>query len=169
MPIDLARTAASLDGAPGTLMTGEVTRPIEGARALIVYATIGMLFGIVITKSEVISWFRIQEMFRFQSFHMYGIMASAVAVAMLGTRLIARSGATSLNGETIAVPDKILGSGTRYWAGGTLFGLGWAMVGACPGPLFALVGNGVSVMLVAMLSALVGTWAYGMLRDRLPH
>ena len=145
------------------------TRARGSAQALFTYVMLGTLFGIVITKSEVISWFRIQEMFRFQSFHMYGVMCSAVVMAWLGLLLLRRSGAQSLTGEPIVVPAKIMGRGTRYWAGGTLFGVGWALVGACPGPLFALIGNGVSVMLVATLSALAGTWSYGMLRDRLPH
>lgn len=169
MHIDTTRAAATTQDADGEVITGDFVRSSDGARTLIMYATLGTLFGIVLTKSEVISWFRIQEMFRFQSFHMYGIMASAVAVAFTGVQLIRRLGITSMRGEPIAVPAKVMGRGTRYWAGGTLFGLGWAMVGACPGPLFALVGNGVSVMLVAIGSALVGTWAYGMLRDRLPH
>ena len=169
MHIDTTRAAATTQDADGEVITGDSVRSSDGARTLIMYATLGTLFGIVLTKSEVISWFRIQEMFRFQSFHMYGIMASAVAVAFTGLQLIRRLGITSMRGEPIAVPAKVMGRGTRYWAGGTVFGLGWAMVGACPGPLFALVGNGVSVMLVAIGSALVGTWAYGMLRDRLPH
>ena len=169
MHIDTTRAAATTQDADGEVITGDFVRSSDDARTLIMYATLGTLFGIVLTKSEVISWFRIQEMFRFQSFHMYGIMASAVAVAFTGVQLIRRLGITSMRGEPIAVPAKVMGRGTRYWAGGTLFGLGWAMVGACPGPLFALVGNGVSVMLVAIGSALVGTWAYGMLRDRLPH
>ena len=169
MHIDTTRGAATAQDADRALMTGEFARSMDGARMLIVYGMLGALFGIVITKSEVISWFRIQEMFRFQSFHMYGIMASAVVVAFGGVQLLQRSGIRSMRGEPIAVPAKVMGRGTRYWAGGTLFGLGWAMLGACPGPLFALVGNGVSVMLVAMGSALLGTWAYGMMRDRLPH
>ena len=144
-------------------------RTRDSALTLLAYLMLGTLFGIVITKTEVISWFRIQEMFRFQSFHMYGVMCSAVVVSWLGLFLLRRSGVPSLTGHSIVVPAKIMGRGTRYWAGGTLFGIGWALVGACPGPLFALIGNGVSVMLVATLSALAGTWSYGMLRDRLPH
>ncbi len=138
-------------------------------RALTMYLVLGALFGIVLTKSEVISWFRIQEMFRFQSFHMYGIIGTAVLVAAIGLQVIERLGLRAMNGEPIVVPPKTMGRGTRYWLGGTLFGLGWALVGACPGPLFALVGNGVGVMAVALLSALAGTWAYGALRPRLPH
>ena len=138
-------------------------------RGLLVYLGLGTLFGIILTKSEVISWFRIQEMFRFQSFHMYGIIGSAVVVAALSLQLIKRSGVRALDGQAIVIPPKVMGTGTRYWVGGTLFGLGWALVGACPGPLFALLGNGVGVILVPLLSALAGTWSYGALRPRLPH
>jgi uncharacterized protein len=169
MHTTLPRHTTALDESDDAPMTGEIMRTSDSVRALGVYAALGTLFGIVITKSEVISWFRIQEMFRFQSAHMYGVMATAVATALIGQQLIRRLGIASISGEPIEVPDKVMGRGTRYWAGGTLFGLGWAMVGACPGPLFALVGSGVSVMLVAIVSALVGTWSYGALRDRLPH
>lgn len=133
------------------------------------YMVLGALFGVVLIKSEVVSWFRIQEMFRFQSFHMYGIIGAAVVVAGLALQLVRRTDARSLNGEPIVIPPKIMGASTRYWLGGTLFGLGWGLVGACPGPLFALVGSGVSVMLVTLLSAMAGTWCYGALRSRLPH
>jgi uncharacterized membrane protein YedE/YeeE len=138
-------------------------------RGLIPFFFVGILFGIVLTKSEVISWFRIQEMFRFQSFHMYGIIGSAVVTAMIGLQIIRRLKLRSLDGQPIVIPPKTMGTGTRYWAGGTIFGLGWGLIGACPGPLFALLGNGIGVMIVAILSALVGTWCYGALRTRLPH
>lgn len=134
-----------------------------------VYLLLGMALGIVFTKSEVISWFRIQEMFRFQSFHMYGIIGSAIVVGMISVHLIKRHQAKDLDGNPIAIPPKELGRGTRYWLGGTLFGLGWALTGACPGPMFALVGNGVFVILVAVASAIAGTWVYGLLRPSLPH
>jgi uncharacterized membrane protein YedE/YeeE len=136
---------------------------------LFVYLVLGIAFGIVLTRSEVLSWFRIQEMFRFQSFRMYGIIGSAFATAALSIVLIKKSTLKSASGEAIAIPRKALGTGARYGIGGTIFGLGWALTGACPGPLFALVGNGVSVMAVAVLSALLGTWVYGLLRPRLPH
>jgi hypothetical protein len=136
---------------------------------LLVYLLLGIAFGIVLTRSEVLSWFRIQEMFRFQSFRMYGIIGSAIATAALSIALIKKSALKSASGEAIAIPKKELGSGARYAIGGTIFGLGWAFAGACPGPLFALIGNGVSVMIVAVLSALLGTWTYGLLRPRLPH
>ena len=145
-------------------------KPARTDRAMLpVYLALGIGFGIVLTKSEAVSWYRIQEMFRFQSFHMYGIMGSALAVASLGLWVIRRRGLRSLSGEPIVVPPKVMGSGTRYAVGGTLFGLGWALTGACPGPLMALVGSGVSVMLVTIASAVVGTWTYGALRGRLPH
>lgn len=133
------------------------------------YLALGVFFGVVITKAEVISWFRIQEMFRFQSFHMYGVLGAAVAVAAASVALIKRSGVRTRTGEAITIPDKEMGTGVRYAVGGTLFGFGWALTGACPGPIFALIGSGVSVMVVAFLSAVAGTWVYGALRSRLPH
>ncbi len=136
---------------------------------LVPYLVLGMLFGVVLTKSEVISWFRIQEMFRFQAFHMYGIIGSAIVVAALGLQIIKRRGLRSMDGTPIAIPPKALGGGTRYWLGGTIFGLGWGLVGACPGPLFALLGNGVWIITVVIASAVAGTWTYGALRPRLPH
>jgi uncharacterized membrane protein YedE/YeeE len=108
-------------------------------------------------------------MFRFQSFHMYGVMGSAVLTAALSLQLIKRLRIRSLGGEPIVVVPKSLGSGTRYWVGGTLFGLGWGLVGACPGPLFALIGAGLTAMIVVLLAAIGGTWTYGALRPRLPH
>ena len=136
---------------------------------LLVYGVLGVLFGIVLTKSEVISWFRIQEMFRFQAFRMYGIIGAAVVTAAVSLQLIRRLGLRSVSGEPITLPPKTFGRGTRYWLGGTIFGVGWALVGACPGPLFALLGSGVSVIVVPLLSAVAGTWLYGALRPRLPH
>lgn len=136
---------------------------------IIAYAALGIVFGFVLTRAEVISWFRIQEMFRFQSFHMYGVFAGALAVAIPGFRLLKRPGMRSLSGEPIEVPPKEMGSGVRYCGGGLLFGVGWAFTGACPGPFFALVGAGVTVMLVAIVSAVAGAWVYGYLRPRLPH
>ena len=138
-------------------------------RGLLRYLALGVLFGILLIKSDVVSWFRIHEMFRFQAFHMYGIIGSAVLTAGVSLQVIKRDGLRSLGGEDIVMPAKSLGRGTRYWLGGTLFGLGWGIVGACPGPLFALVGGGVTVMLVALLGAIAGTWVYGVMRPRLPH
>jgi hypothetical protein len=137
--------------------------------ALPIYLLLGIGFGITLTKSEVLSWFRIQEMFRFQSPRMYEIIGSAVAVAAASVALIRRLGLKTVSGEPIAIPPNSLGRGVRYAVGGTIFGLGWALTGACPGPLFALVGNGVTVMIAAIASALAGTWLYGLLRPRLPH
>jgi uncharacterized membrane protein YedE/YeeE len=136
---------------------------------MIAYFILGSLFGIVLTKSEAISWFRIQEMFRFQSFHMYGIMGSAVLVAGVSIAILKRAGMHALTGDPISIPEKELGRGYRYWIGGSLFGIGWALTGACPGPLFALIGSGVSVFAAAVVSALAGTWLYGYARPHLPH
>jgi uncharacterized protein len=136
---------------------------------LFFYFALGCLFGVVLMKSEVVSWFRIQEMFRFQSFHLYGIIMSAVASAALSIALLRRIGAQTIEREAISIPPRTLGRGYRYWIGGTLFGVGWALTGACPGPLFALIGGGISVYIVAALSALAGTWLYGYLRPHLPH
>ena len=136
---------------------------------LLIYLLLGVAFGIVLTRSEVVSWFRIQEMFHFQSFRMYGIIGSAIATAAISVALIKKLQLRSVSGEIITIPRKDLGSGIRYAFGGTIFGLGWALTGACPGPLFALIGSGVPVMIVAVLSALAGTWVYGWLRPRLPH
>ena len=144
------------------------TRVEPGASAL-AYLALGALFGITLVKSEAVSWFRIQEMFRFQAFHMYGIMGSALAVAALSIALIKRFHIKTLGGEPIAIPPKELGRGHRYWIGGAIFGVGWALTGACPGPLFALVGAGVTVLSVAVVSAVAGTWLYGYLRPSLPH
>ena len=136
---------------------------------LLPYLLVGIYFGIIFTKSEVISWYRIQEMFRFQAFHMYGIIGSAIAVAAISVQIIKRKGIRAMDGSEINIPPKVMGSGTRYWLGGTFFGLGWALTGACPGPMFALVGNGALVLLIAILSAVAGTYTYGVLRPKLPH
>lgn len=132
------------------------------------YLLLGTVFGIVLTKAEIISWFRIYEMFKFQSFHMYGVIGSAVVLGILITQIIKRTQMKSLSGDPIRFMPKQF-SITRYLLGGIIFGLGWAMTGACPGPLFIQVGNGFLVMLVAIASGLLGTYVYGMLRKRLPH
>ncbi|WP_299461369.1 DUF6691 family protein [uncultured Microscilla sp.] len=132
------------------------------------YIFAGILFGIIMTKAEVISWYRIQEMFRFQSFHMYGIIGSAVALGMLATFLIKKLRLRSIQGQPIAFNDKKK-SIPRYLIGGVLFGLGWAMTGACPGPLYVLIGHGFGVILVVLASALLGTYVYGLFRNKLPH
>jgi len=131
------------------------------------YLLLGTGFGFVLTKSEAISWFRIQEMFRFQSFHMYGLMFSAVLVGMTSIQIIKRFQVRTLAGEPITIEPKQFTWGNVI--GGTMFGLGWALTGACPGPLYALVGAGVWVIAVGLLAAIAGTWVYGVLRPRLPH
>ena len=141
----------------------------DRAWALALYLGVGIGFGWVLVRAEIVSWFRIQEMFRFQAFHMFGIIGSAIAVAMLSLALLRRFRVRSLDGQVISLATETMGSGVRYVAGGFLFGVGWAFTGACPGPLFALVGSGAEVMLVALASALAGTWMYGLLRARLPH
>lgn len=134
------------------------------------YALLGLVLGVVFTRAEVVSWFRIQEMFRFQSFHMYGIIGSAVAVGALGVAAIKRLGLHSVTRRPMAIPeDRFSLPGYQYWLGGIAFGLGWGLLGACPGPIYVLFGNGVTVMAVAFLSALAGVWSYGALRHRLPH
>lgn len=134
------------------------------------YLALGLALGFVFTRSEVVSWFRIQEMFRFQSFHMYGIIGSAVGVGAVGVWLLERLGARSLTNRPLEIPtDRFEAPGWQYWLGGTAFGLGWGLLGACPGPIYVLIGNGVTVMIVAFLSALVGVWTYGAIRHRLPH
>ncbi len=137
--------------------------------ALAGYLLAGILFGIILTKSEAVSWFRIQEMFRFQSFHMYGIIGSAIAVAAVALQIIKRNRIRSLDGELIHVPAKSMGTGRHYAIGGTLFGIGWGLAGACPGPIFALMGTGAWVMAIVLLSATLGTWAYGWMKPHLPH
>lgn len=131
------------------------------------YAAWGILFGIVLVKAEIVSWFRIYEMFRLESFHMYGVIGSAVLVGLISVWLIKRNRLRALSGEEILIPDKTFHRGQIY--GGLIFGLGWAITGACPGPLFAQIGAGFSVVTVTLLSALAGTWVYGLVRERLPH
>lgn len=131
------------------------------------YLVVGMAFGIVFVKAEIISWVRIQEMFRFQSFHMYGVIGSAVIVGIISVWIIKRFQIKTIYGESIQMHTKKFSWGQIY--GGLLFGLGWAITGACPGPLFALIGTGATVILVTLLSAIAGTWTYGLVRDKLPH
>lgn len=131
------------------------------------FTVAGILFGIILVKAEVISWFRIQEMFRLQSFHMYGVIGSAVVVGIISVLIIKKFKIRSIDGEPIYFEKKIFNKGQIY--GGLLFGFGWALTGACPGPLFALIGNGATVIIVTLFSAIIGTWVYGYLRERLPH
>ncbi|MGF1635903.1 MAG: DUF6691 family protein [Cyclobacteriaceae bacterium] len=131
------------------------------------YLFVGIFFGFVLTKAEVISWFRIQEMFRFESFHMYGIIGMAVLVGMVSLQIIKKLNARSAEGQKISIKPKEMHKGLLI--GGIIFGLGWALTGACPGPIFALIGNGYSVFIVVFISALAGTWTYGKLKEKLPH
>jgi hypothetical protein len=157
--------------------TIEIESPIEevaataasGRQGLLLYLLIGIGFGFVLTKAEAVSWFRIQEMFRFQSFHMYGIMGFAVLIGGVSLYLIRKFDVPDRFGAPIVVNPKSWGKGTRYWLGGIIFGCGWALTGACPGPIFALVGSGVFVVVVVLVSALAGSWVYGALRPHLPH
>lgn len=131
------------------------------------YLVVGILFGIVFVKAEIISWFRIQEMFRFQSFHMYGVIGSAVAVGVISVALIKKFNIKTIYGEPIVFQTKTFNKGQVI--GGLIFGFGWAITGACPGPLYAQIGTGATVIAVTLLSAIAGTWVYGKFRDRLPH
>jgi len=132
------------------------------------YLAIGAYFGFVLVKSEVLSWYRIQEMFRFHSFHMYGVIGTAVLVAALSIWLVRRYQLRSLDGEPIAIRAFEAGW-RRYVFGGVTFGLGWALTGACPGPIAALIGAGLTGFTVVLAAAVLGTWAYGQVRTRLPH
>ncbi|NBO48372.1 MAG: transporter [Chitinophagia bacterium] len=131
------------------------------------YLFLGILFGIVLIKAEVVSWYRIQEMFRLQSFHMYGVIGSAVAVGALSVFLIKKFNIKTIHGEKIILSQKPFDKGQII--GGLLFGFGWAMTGACPGPLFAQLGYGATVVLFTIFMAILGTWVYGRIRNKLPH
>lgn len=131
------------------------------------FLIIGMLFGIILVKSQMISWFRIQEMFRLQGFHMYGVIGSAVIVGIISIQFLKRLRLKTIHGEKIVIQEKIFHWGNVY--GGLIFGLGWAITGACPGPLYAQVGSGFLVTIVTLLSAVAGTWTYGVIRNKLPH
>ncbi len=132
------------------------------------FILIGFLFGIVLTKSEAVSWYRIYEMFQFQSFHMYGIIMVAIMVGLVGLQLIKRNEIKNSKGVPITIADKEKGS-FRYWIGGLFFGLGWALVGSCPGPIFILLGAGFLPVVFMLLGALLGTFLYGVVKDKLPH
>ncbi|MFD2033614.1 DUF6691 family protein [Belliella marina] len=139
----------------------------ESALGLTKYLIVGIMFGIVFVKAEIVSWFRIQEMFRLQSFFMYGVIGSAIVVGMLSIFLIKKFNIKSINGEAIKIGKKEFRKGQII--GGFIFGLGWALTGACPGPLFAQIGSGFTVVLVTLLSAIAGTWVYGRFSDKLPN
>jgi uncharacterized membrane protein YedE/YeeE len=127
----------------------------------------GILFGIIFVKAEIISWFRIQEMFRFDSFHMYGVIGSAVITGMISVFLIKKFNVKTLDGEAVVIKPKVFNKGYIY--GSLIFGFGWAITGACPGPLFAQIGSGYMVIIITLFSAIFGTWTYGYFQDKLPH
>ena len=131
------------------------------------YAAVGIIFGIVFVKAEIISWFRIQEMFKLQSFHMYGVIGTAVVVGAISVFLIKKLKIKTVHGEEITFTNKKFNKGQIY--GGLIFGLGWAITGACPGPLFAQLGSGALAIIVVIASAMAGTWVYGKFREQLPH
>jgi len=133
----------------------------------LVYAFVGILFGITFVKAEIVSWFRIQEMFRFDSFHMYGVIGTAVMVGVISVFIIKKYKVKTKDGEQIVFTPKTFNKGQVI--GGLMFGLGWAITGACPGPLFAQVGSGFTVVIVTFLSAVAGTWVYGYFKEKLPH
>ncbi|WP_147678989.1 DUF6691 family protein [Algibacter pacificus] len=132
------------------------------------FLLVGIFFGIVLVKSEAVSWYRIYEMFRFQSFQMYGIIGTAIGTGILFLQISKKGFIKSIKGADIYVPKKDKGF-TRYIIGGTIFGLGWALIGACPGPMYILLGTGVSSMLIVIAAALIGTFLYGLLKSKLPH
>lgn len=132
------------------------------------FLVFGIIFGITLTKAEIISWYRIYEMFRFQSFHMYGVIGTAVVLGIITIQIIKRYKIKTLSGDPIAIEPKQF-SIPRYLIGGIIFGMGWALTGACPGPLFILLGNGIGVAAIVIASALFGTYVYGLVRNKLPH
>ena len=133
----------------------------------VIYVVLGIIFGVTLFKSEAVSWYRIYEMFLFKSFHMYGIIGSAVVVGVLSIYLIKKNKLKSVSGEQIEIAPKKLSKGNII--GGILFGLGWGLVGACPGPIYVLIGAGYSFVLIIFISALAGTWVYSALREKLPN
>jgi len=132
------------------------------------YILVGFVFGIVLTKAEAVSWYRIYEMFQFQSFHMYGIITVAILTGLVGIQIIKRKQLKDIDGNPIVIQDKEKGN-MRYWIGGILFGLGWALVGACPGPIFILLGAGFWSVGLVLFGAVFGTFLYGLVKDKLPH
>ncbi|WP_299781350.1 DUF6691 family protein [uncultured Formosa sp.] len=134
----------------------------------VLYIVLGLVFGVIMYKSEAASWFRIYEMFRFESFHMYGIIGTALVFGIIFIQLIKRFNIKTFDGEPIVIEDKEK-SIARYLIGGIIFGLGWALAGACPGPIFVLVGAGFVPIIIVLISAVLGTFVYGLLKDKLPH
>ena len=169
LPISACHRPANIQGeyqmAPRTIAD---TAPARSGGVWL-YLVLGIVFGWVLIKGEVISWFRIQEMFRFDSIHMYGIIGLAVITGIISVQIIKKRKLKDINGNPILIPPKDPSQITRYIVGGSLFGLGWALLGACPGPMFALFGSGLTIMVVPILAAVAGTYTYGLLRDKLPH
>lgn len=156
--------------APEAVVAESASVPTARSESLIPYFLVGCYLGIIFIKSEVASWFRIQEMFRFQAFHMYGVIGGAVVVATLGVLVLKRLGTHSVLGDEIVFPDPTDRSPSpQHVLGGITFGLGWGLLGACPGPIYALLGTGLPVMLFGLGGALAGVWVYGWLRPQLPH
>ena len=147
-------------------------RSLTSARSstigLWIYLVVGLMFGLILVKSEAASWYRIQEMFRFESVHMFGIIGSAVVTGMISTWMLRTFRKDALSGEPIQIAPKAM-TWRRHVFGGLLFGLGWGLAGVCPGPVFALIGAGIMPMLIVLLFALVGTWLYGVVQAKLPH
>lgn len=166
---DVQQPVKNTDFEVGSLdaLTTTAKTPVHSRWQLLRYMAVGIVLGIVFVKAEIISWFRIQEMFRLQSFHMYGVIGSAVAVSAFSVWLIKRFSIKTVDGEKISFPKKQFHKGQVI--GGLTFGLGWALTGACPGPLFAMIGTGAFAAAVMILSAIAGTWVYGSLKEKLPH
>ncbi len=149
------------------MCTNESEQNEVGFLGNVKYLIVGIAFGIVFVKAEIISWFRIQEMFRLQSFFMYGVIGTAIIVGIISIWLIKRFNIKTISGEKIVIENKTFNKGQVY--GGLIFGIGWAITGACPGPLFAQIGSGFLVVVITFLSAIAGTWVYGYFRENLPH
>ena len=134
----------------------------------LVYIFLGVIFGVTMYKAETASWFRIYEMFNFQSFHMYGFIGSALVIGLIGIQIMKKKEAKDVDGKPIVIQPKNK-SIARYLIGGIFFGLGWALVGACPGPIFVLLGAGVYPIIIVIIGALLGTYLYGIIKDKIPH
>ncbi|MBC7536659.1 MAG: YeeE/YedE family protein [Ferruginibacter sp.] len=164
----IKQTLANTDFEVRSLDNLEAAQPKkESIFSYLKYLLMGLFFGVILVKSEVISWYRIQEMFRLQSFHMFGVIGSAVVTGIMSIWLIKKFKIKTISGQQIELPAKEFQKGQIY--GGLIFGFGWAITGACPGPLFAQIGSGFGVIIVTLLSAVAGTWMYGLIREKLPH
>lgn len=166
-PSSIKKVAGHTDFEVRSLDTSEEVSKKETLFSYSKYLVMGILFGIILVKSEVISWYRIQEMFRLQSFHMFAVIGSAVITGIISVQIIKRFNIKTISGQNISLPNKPFNKGQIY--GGLIFGFGWATTGACPGPLYAQIGSGFSVIIITLLSAIAGTWLYGLLKQKLPH